>query len=52
VRPAPPVDVCGAPTPAVRQAVAALAEIEVSHYRVHLAAARATVDPTAGPTVG
>ena len=52
VRPAPPVAACGAPTPAVQQAVAALAEIEVSHYRVHLAAARATVDPTAGPTVG
>ena len=52
VRPAPPVDVCGGPTPAVRQAVAALAEIEVAHYRVHLAAARATVVPTAEPTVG
>ncbi|HEY5554119.1 MAG TPA: hypothetical protein VIK43_04230 [Cellulomonas sp.] len=52
VRPAPPVDVCGGPTPAVRQAVAALAEIEVAHYRVHLAAARATVGPTAEPTVG
>jgi hypothetical protein len=52
VRPAPPVDVCGAPRPAVRQAVAALAEIEVAHYRVHLAAARATVAPTAEPAVG
>jgi hypothetical protein len=52
VRPAPPVDVCGGPTPAVRGAVAALAEIEVSHYRVHLAAARATVAQTVAPTVG
>jgi hypothetical protein len=52
VRPAPPVDACGAPTTAVRTAVAALAEIEVAHYRVHLAAARATVGPTAEPTVG
>lgn len=48
VRPEPPVDACGSPTQGVQQAVAALAEIEVSHYRVHLAAARATVEPTAG----
>ena len=51
VRPAPPVDACGAPTAGVRTAVAALAEIEVAYYRVHLAASRATVSPTAGATV-
>ena len=50
VRPAPPVDACGAPTAAVRTAVSALAEIEVTHYRVHLAASRAKVSPTARPT--
>lgn len=48
VRPEPPVDACGSPTPAVQEAVAALAEIEVAHYPVHLVAARATVAPTAG----
>lgn len=52
VRPAPPVDACGAPTTGVRTAVAALAEIDVAHYRVHLAASRATVRPTTGPTAG
>ncbi|PVU82376.1 hypothetical protein DDP54_04475 [Cellulomonas sp. WB94] len=52
VRPAPPVDACGAPTAGVRTAVAALTEIEVAHYRVHLAASRATVSPTVGPTAG
>ncbi|HEX5332487.1 MAG TPA: hypothetical protein VFW79_07575 [Cellulomonas sp.] len=50
VRPAPPVDACGAPMAGVRAAVAALAEIEVTHYRVHLAASRATVSPTTQST--
>lgn len=50
VRPATPVDVCGAPTPAVRSAVTALTEIDVTHYRVHLAASRATIGPTSQPT--
>jgi len=52
VRPSLPVDACGAPTAGVRAAVAALTEIEVAHYRVHLAASRATVSPTAGSTAG
>ncbi|MGV8976967.1 MAG: hypothetical protein ACOH17_02895 [Cellulomonas sp.] len=50
VRPAPPVDVCGVPTAGVRTAVGALTEIDVAHYRVHLAASRAAVSPTAQPT--
>jgi hypothetical protein len=48
IRPDRPLDGCGKPTQAVRNAVAGLREIDVSHYRVHLVAARASAAPSAG----
>jgi hypothetical protein len=41
IRPVQPLDRCGAPTQALRKAVAGLREIEVAQYRVQLDAARA-----------
>jgi hypothetical protein len=48
IRPVQPLDGCGEPTQAVRKAVAALKEIEVASYRVHLVDPRASAAPSTG----